>query len=1045
MAIFGSKFFGSFMRRKPFLYFFCFFLLSPSVLRAFSSLPDSLMIAEPVLRSRFCDLEIDRVPEGILYDYGVTPVDYRDYNGLPNQNNVADFSSFYYILQGVNTSVVNDNASIINLDNLLSGMSSIVTNSNRVPVGMAIYKFSQITQNAISSGLLEFQESTSTLEDVYTPAGEWVNPYEECNLAAFSPYVNIVPATVVFDFLNAFRFTNQTITHITFNAGDGQGFRPVGSNSQLYVTYTSAGRKTLTLRVTLDTDEVLYARSYVEVLAVPTTFTPPVSDVYDVQTFTSSIESDGIFPQAKISIHYAEGNSLTTAPFIVAEGFDPFSDPLGLLIDKDENGENKGPTGYGVNNLCTFLSELDSLSTLRSRDIVYIDWLNSTCSIESNADILKQIIIWVNANKPANAKNTLMGRSMGGLIGRVALRQMEIACIPHEVTTFVTNDTPHLGANVPLGLVYFIQHLFSRMNNPLSAVFEAYLQLCTMAYTGVNMQAYPTETMRLRNGTGVKQMLRYYVNTNLEYDDTAFQSFQQALRNLGFPQGDAGSHIVNLCLSNGGENNYTDSRPYLGAGLWIGPGDTIIDIATIIHMILTGDISRLPFMGSVSSIGASVYVYPFSYAGAKVFEYHEGYKKELRWLNDPIYVDLHSLTFYAPSSIFPVDMVNGSYYELRGLLSLNSSENHNYYIAHFDYDFDLQTKIMFVPTVSSLCYKNGQLGSSDYYTHFETTGVNMDNIPFDGYRFFSSLASRHTRIYEGDVLFITRFEDITILENFTPANQKRYYLNNPSLLVTWSSSNTNVATIDASSGVLTPVGYGTTNIYATVNTSLGHFRLKKELIIPTPASISFPTYTLNSIDLTLETDYEFDTYRIIANASEPIPANLLPYINYCWGRKVGTSTSITWYENQGTSRVFTLPLYENHFFYFKVKYFDTSSTVYSIRCLQRPRIVPIDPKGYLYTEDLAEVIAQVKSNTVSASYVFHCLGQEVFFDHSPTLAELCRSLLIFDNFTNEVKRLKPWGEEDTIMVPYTYWPEGREEEALEEVIVFQYSPDIQSE
>ena len=73
--------------RKPFLFLFSFFLFFPSVLIASSFQPDSLVIAEPVLQHRFCDLEVDRVPEGILYDYGVTPVDYRDYNGLPQNEN----------------------------------------------------------------------------------------------------------------------------------------------------------------------------------------------------------------------------------------------------------------------------------------------------------------------------------------------------------------------------------------------------------------------------------------------------------------------------------------------------------------------------------------------------------------------------------------------------------------------------------------------------------------------------------------------------------------------------------------------------------------------------------------------------------------------------------------------------------------------------------------------------------------------------------------------------------------------------------------------
>ena len=77
--------------KNHFLFLICFFLFFPSVLSASSFHPDTLVIAEPVLQSMFCDLAVDRVPKGILYDYGVTPIDYRDYNGLPNQNNVADF------------------------------------------------------------------------------------------------------------------------------------------------------------------------------------------------------------------------------------------------------------------------------------------------------------------------------------------------------------------------------------------------------------------------------------------------------------------------------------------------------------------------------------------------------------------------------------------------------------------------------------------------------------------------------------------------------------------------------------------------------------------------------------------------------------------------------------------------------------------------------------------------------------------------------------------------------------------------------------------
>lgn len=110
----------------------------------------------------------------------------------------------------------------------------------------------------------------------------------------------------------------------------------------------------------------------------------------------------------------------------------------------------------------------------------------------------------------------------------------------------------------------------------------------------------------------------------------------------------------------------------------------------------------------------------------------------------------------------------------------------------------------------------------------------------------------------------------------------------------------------------------------------------------------------------------------------------------------------------------TLPLYEDHNFYFRVKYRNTYSTTYSIHCLSLPRMIPVDPLGNLYTEDMGEVIVQLKGGATGESVTFHCMGIEAVFDHEPTLAELCRRLLDYDVFVTEVKKLKPWGDEGIV-------------------------------
>jgi hypothetical protein len=46
---------------------------------------------------------------------------------------------------------------------------------------------------------------------------------------------------------------------------------------------------------------------------------------------------------------------------------------------------------------------------------------------------------------------------MGGLVSRYALAYMETNGLPHSVRTFLSFDTPHRGANIPLGIQYWVK------------------------------------------------------------------------------------------------------------------------------------------------------------------------------------------------------------------------------------------------------------------------------------------------------------------------------------------------------------------------------------------------------------------------------------------------------------------------------------------------------------------------------------------------------------------------------------------------------------
>lgn len=1013
----------------------------------FGQNPHYLIDPEPLLVPTVSQLEMEDVETGILYDAGYTPVDFRNFDGSYNCAYSSDISVFYSILKGVKSCVVSNSVLVPVADTVMSHMSNYLAANHRVPVGIAVYDYNQIAPNAITSGSLGFQvvDNEIMLENVELPDGSYANPYVDSTLVAFSPYVNVVPRSVTYDFSSLFHYTNRTINAIYFDAGKNTGFQQITTNGTYSVTYTTPSVKTIKVKVVLDGNEQLYAKSTVRVIDESSftggnNNTDPFS--WDVQTFTSEIESDGVYPIATISIRYANGSSFSKQPLIVAEGFDPISDPLGLFLDDNVK------RGHGVNNIQTFYKKVRDYSGIGDYDIIYVDWFNSTCSIQSNADILKQVIIWVNNNKPAGLSNILIGQSMGGLIARYALRQMEQDWQYHEVSTFVSDDSPHLGANIPLGFMYLAQWCFDTIGfagiGSVLGTFETLVMLLEPVLNNTNYALlYRDELMRIRNGTSVKQMIKYYVNPLFSIDTYQYDSFQQVLRSIGFPRGGTGQGILNLCLSNGGINNYVqDNLPLLRIGNSSTSHSLVAPILYFWSAILTGHLSSL--LGPpVYSVHEEFKVNPHTHSGDSLFCYKRTYIKDYSWGNQ-YSLEYPEIAITAPSSVQPMDGVYGSYYDISWLAPGPDITD---VLEVLGVEVDSQVQFLFVPSVSSLCYKNGidLVVPASFETDFNSASPSMDDIPFDGYRFHNSKASYHAEIDNYDLAFVLGLDGIQLLDStITATGSKQYYLNKPGFSVTWSSSDTTVATIDSNTGVVTPVNYGTCILSANIDYGGGHLRLKRTLNLPPPSSIQFQTYTLSYRDFSLENDYLNDSYRITASASGVYPDDILPYIKYCWGRKLSGQSTITWTESNNLTRFVTIPVIDDHVVYFRVKYLNyTYSPTYSILCHPRPKIVPIDPFGNLYTEDMGEVIAQVKGGAIGEVCNFTCLGLQVSFDHEPTLAELVNRLLDYDIFVTEVKKAKPWGEEDTVIIPYEYGA-GDPDSMLHDVIVLQYNPSFSS-
>ena len=88
--------------------------------------------------------------------------------------------------------------------------------------------------------------------------------------------------------------------------------------------------------------------------------------------------------------------------------------------------------------------------------------------VERNAFTLVKLIEQTNAQLIANGsteKIVIVGPSMGGLISRYALAWMEQNGRNHNTRLWVSFDSPHNGANIPIGAQKFLEHLAYEENN----------------------------------------------------------------------------------------------------------------------------------------------------------------------------------------------------------------------------------------------------------------------------------------------------------------------------------------------------------------------------------------------------------------------------------------------------------------------------------------------------------------------------------------------------------------------------------------------------
>lgn len=415
-----------------------------------------------------------------------------------------------------------------------------------IPIGIVDLDYYRFINSAFTTPLyFDFFPALDSIADKASRPGY---PYYSDNVFAAAPLVGtssfrdvvfrIDPGFMFRDYINLPYYGSPFQIKVDF--GDGVGWRLVNPNvvSDFPVIYNSDGDKLISVGIFND-GSGLVKLSHSNFLVGNDALTPQPSFIIDVPGIKASV-----YENCPVGLPADSLNKVV----IFVEGFD--------MLDFVPRWNTSSEENYLDMIKDPQIAQLANWGY----DFVMVDWGNSRRDMRENAANLIGLIDNLKCRlKVADGEKhqfVIMGHSMGGVISRYALTEMESTayqteCDPetgHNCRLFISNDAPQQGANLPMG----VQHLYRFGFNLIPG-------------TSVLKKKVAEYFNLFLDGKAAKQLLMHHVDTkdaNNEY--FAHQErvdFMNDLQNMGnYP-----SHCKLVALSNGSMADLNQTREFDGA------------------------------------------------------------------------------------------------------------------------------------------------------------------------------------------------------------------------------------------------------------------------------------------------------------------------------------------------------------------------------------------------------------------------------------------------------------------------------------------------
>lgn len=552
----------------------------------------------------------------------------------------------------------------------------------------------------------------------------------------------------------------------------------------------------------------------------------------EYRTYYNTVSNPGYNP----SDHSFSVQPKLRKPVIILDGFDPSN--TRKLVDLYKLMEYDVDGNPNTNDRMNLVEQL----RLQGFDVTLVNFQNGADFIERNAMALVALLQRENAKLITNGSTeqlTIVGPSMGGLVSRYALAYMEKNNLPHNTRLWVSFDSPHLGANIPISTqrnLYFYGFIGGAQQAKTKYI-ENFRSPAARQMLIEQLDAYPISTS-------------YYATQGMNNNAPFRQQFLQNLNSNGlansngFPQNVRRIAITNGTTSGAKTNNETDCilemaafKRVLGAKIKVA---TLVD-----YNLAKPNNAFLNFEGRYTIPG----FLSITVLNSKIFLTNSNPRGSM----DVVQGGTFNTQEIIKDEFTPVLNEDTSFHEWRQFKPTHS----------------------FIPTVSSLAFKNYNF---DWNTDISRNLLCNNEIPFDTY-FVPVTNQKHIDITNDLVVWLTNEINGQIQPPSFPVNPEQlegptplclntintYFFSNackvPGIPVWSVSDNLQILSNTDYSVTVQAIASGNASITATFATG----SVTKNIVMPRPKLLSFalenpapPYYCITPpelLEMSIESNY----------------------------------------------------------------------------------------------------------------------------------------------------------------------------------------------